>query len=183
MKMQSGNAGEILTFEIASTDSEPGARCTGIIDRHIRFGVFRIHAQTEFDPFPRRFPESLEALPLGKRIEDNVIADGKQFRQILFRIRCGKCVDFSGKKFASKTCLMRRTGAGAFQHRCQQRINSEHRKGLLCQKDLCAGPPLNIVENCQIPPDQFQIDDEAGRFNLIQRKHRHQKNVSVHGSP
>ena len=80
----------------------PRTRNARIIQIRFHFCILRIDANTTGNRSAAGLHECFVQLPLMKRIEYNMVADGTDFRKILFRIGRGENMHFSAHFFPSQ---------------------------------------------------------------------------------
>jgi hypothetical protein len=91
-----------------------------------------------------------EALPLGKGIEDYVVAVTEQLRKLRFLIGGGKNVNFAAEFFMSEAGFIQGTGSDTMKVLADKWEHAEHGKAFKRHDDFAPGASLDAVQNLQV---------------------------------
>ena len=139
-----------LVRQILPADAQPAARRTWIINgMSFLGGVLWIHPQSYTDACG--LPNRAVHFQLCERVETNVIADFYNLRHFFRGIgRAENMVFLAWHFLMGQPRLKKAAGRRTSQILSNQRINPEHRKGLLCQQNMAAGALLHTTQDLQI---------------------------------
>jgi hypothetical protein len=107
-----------------------------------------------------------ESLPLGKRIENEMIANRGQCLDVGLRIGSSKTVDFAAKFLPPKPGLVRRAATDTVQGFSNAGKEAEHGKAFEGQEDFAVCSLLDRSKNGEVVCEQVLIHNKSGRFHL-----------------
>ena len=163
MEVQAVNAVEQFRLKIFLRDAQTRTGAARVVN-----GVFRglgrtlrVDAQTA--AFACRARKAAVGLPLGKRVEHNMVGIMQDF--LKFALGIGGRVDMrlAAKFFVAQARFIQAGRGRARQIFAQQRVDREHGKRLLRQQDLCARAFGYVTQDGQILHQTVFIHKEAGR--------------------
>ena len=191
MEVQPVESRKQILPKVCNLHPETRTGCTRVIDRMFLRRTLRVdpHAAGRTCRTRRR----TEALPLGKGVEDNVVADRSELYNLLFLIGGLKDVVLPAHLLLRKASLVNAARRRAREIASDQRIVVIHGKTLLCEQHLCPRIFRDLSENFEILLQEFFVYEIGGRWNCVPLRTplcicRHQSTntglwLSCHGSP
>ena len=164
VEVESFNAVEKLGLEFDFGHAEAGMLTAGVVNVGFDCRKFRVYANAGTHAVGERLV--LEALPLRKAVERDVvrcIEDGVDF--VVF-IDGGEDVDFLVHLFARKVCFVEARGGGAGEIFTDERERTPEAVAFEGADDFDAGLVLDIIEDFHVATETSFVKYETRTWNL-----------------
>ena len=133
VEVQAVDAGQQLGLEIFLRDAQTGVWAAGVVDC-VLGGLGRaLRVDAQAAAFASRTRKAAIGLPLGERVEHNVVGVVQQLLKFALGIGRGVDVGLAAEFLVSEPRFVQAGRGGACQIFTQQRIDCEHGKRLLCE--------------------------------------------------
>ena len=170
VEMKPLDALEIIGGEVFGEDAKAGAGSAGVVDFGTGFGVFGVNAKSGGDRAVRTEDLLAIAMPLGHRIEDDVIGDFHELVHFRRFVSGGKDMNVASELLGSKAGFVESTGGGPCKIVAENGIDCRAGESLLGEENLGPGFVLNVLEDTSVVVEGSLIEDVGGGFEPAFKK-------------